>query len=323
MRPFAFVLLAAFAAFSANAAAQTAYPTKPLRLVVTFTAGGTADLLGRTVGQELSQRLGQPVVIDNKAGAGGVLGSDLVAKAAPDGYTLVLSNAASQASATAINKHMPYDAERDFAHITVICVMPQTFVVPRDFPANTLEAFIAEAKRAPGKINFGTAGIGSMGHFAGELMKVSAGIDMRHVPYKGTAPANIDLIANRVQAMFQNGPEAVAHIRAGSIKLLAVTGDKRSHQFPDTPTFIEAGVPGFVTYSWYGLSAPRGTPAAIVATLNKHVRDILTQPAINKRFTDLGLELRPTSSAEFTRFVGTEIKKFQDLARRAKIAVDQ
>lgn len=319
MRIFFLVL---FAAAVANAGAQVAYPVKPIRLIVTFTPGGTADLLGRTLGQELAQRTGQTVVVDNKAGAGGVLGSDLAAKAAPDGYTLVLSNAASHASATAINKHMPYDPERDFAHIGVVCVMPQTFVVPRDFPANTLEGFVAEAKRAPGKLNFGTAGIGSMGHFAGELMKVSAGIDMRHVPYKGTAPANIDLIANRVQAMFQNGPEAVAHIRAGSIKLLAVTGDKRSPQFPDTPTFIEAGVPGFVTYSWYGLSAPRGTPPAIVATLNRQLNDILSQPAINKRLTDLGLELRPVSSAEFTRFVAAEIKKFQDVARRAKIAVD-
>ena len=317
-----FFLFAILAAVTASAAAQSAYPVKPIRLVVTFTPGGTADLLGRTLGQELAQRTGQTVVVDNKAGAGGVLGSDLVAKAAPDGYTLVLSNAASHASATAINKHMPYDPERDFAHIGVVCVMPQTFVVPRDFPANTLEGFIAEAKRVPGKLNFGTAGIGSMGHFAGELMKVSAGIDMRHVPYKGTAPANIDLIANRVQAMFQNGPEAVAHIRAGSIKLLAVTGDKRSHQFPDTPTFIEAGVPGFITYSWYAMSAPRGTPPAIIATLNRHLNDILTQPAINKRLTDLGLELRPTSPAEFTRFVSSEVKKFQEVARRAKISVD-
>ena len=282
---------------SSLAAAQNAYPTKPLRLIVTFAPGGTADLLGRTVGQELSTRLAQPVVIDNKSGAGGVLGADIGAKAAPDGYTLVLSNAAAHASATAINKNLPYDAVRDFAHISLICEIPQTFVVHKDFPAATLEAFIAEAKRNPGKINFGTAGVGSMGHFAGELLKVTAGIDIRHVPYKGTAPANIDLIANRVQMMFQNGPEAQTHIRAGSIKLLAVTGDRRSPQFPDTPTFIEAGLPSFVTYTWYGMSAPRGTPPAIVALLNKHLNSILNQPAVNKRLTELGVEVRATISS--------------------------
>lgn len=303
-------------------AAQTNYPHKPLRLIVTFPPGGTADLLGRTTGQELGARLAQTVVIDNKAGAGGVLGADVAAKAAPDGYTLLLSNSAAHGSATAINKNLPYDAVRDFAHVSLICVMPQTFVVHKDFPATTVEAFIQEAKRTPGKINFGTAGMGSMGHFAGELLKVTAGIDIRHIAYKGTAPANIDLFANRVQAMFQNGPEAHTHIRAGSIKLLAVTGEKRSPQFPDTPTFLEAGVPGFVTYTWYGLSTPRGTPAAIVATLNKHLNNMLSQPAISKRLTDLGVEVRGTSPDTFERFVVSEVKKFQDVARRAKIAPD-
>jgi tripartite-type tricarboxylate transporter receptor subunit TctC len=301
---------AALLLFTAVSAAQPTYPQKPLRLVVTFAPGGTADLLGRVIGQELGTRIAQPVVIDNKAGAGGALGSDIVAKATPDGYSLVLSNAASHASVTAINKNLPYDAVRDFAHIGLICVIAQTFVVHKDFPPATLEAFIAEAKRAPGKINFGTAGVGSMGHFAGELLKVSAGIDMHHVAYKGTAPANIDLIANRVQAMFQNGPEAQTHIRTGSIKLLAVTGDKRSPQFPDAPTFIEAGLPAFVTYTWYGMSAPRGTPAAIVATLNKHLNNALAQPAINKRLTELGVEVRATSPAEYERFVASEVKKF-------------
>ncbi len=316
------LVTAALLLLPAIGAAQPVYPHKPLRLVVTFAPGGTADLLGRVVGQELSVRLAQAVVIDNKAGAGGALGSDIVAKATPDGYTLVLSNAAAHASVTAINKKLPYDAVRDFAHIGLICVIPQTFVVYKDFPATTLEAFIIEAKRTPGKINFGTAGIGSMGHFAGELLKVSAGIDIHHVPYKGTAPANIDLIANRVQAMFQNGPEAQTHIRAGSIKLLAVTGDKRSPQFPDTPTFIEAGLPAFVTYTWYGLSAPRGTPAALVATLNKHLNAILGQPAINKRLTELGVEVRATTPTDYERFVASEVKKFQDVARRAKIAIE-
>ena len=303
-------------------AAQSAYPNKPLRLIVTFTAGGTADLLGRITGQELGARLGQTVVIDNKAGAGGVLGADLAAKAAPDGYTLLLSNSAAHGSATAINKNLPYDAVRDFAHVSLICVMPQTFVVHKDFPATSLEGFINEAKRTPGKINFGTAGIGSMGHFAGELLKVSAGIDIRHIAYKGTAPANIDLIANRVQVMFQNGPEAQTHIRAGSIKLLAVTGEKRSPQFPDTPTFLEAGVAGFVTYTWYGLSAPRGTSAAIVATLNKHMNSLLNQPATHKRLTELGVEVRATPPDIFERFVASEVKKFQDVARRAKISAE-
>ncbi|HSQ05671.1 MAG TPA: tripartite tricarboxylate transporter substrate-binding protein, partial [Burkholderiales bacterium] len=227
---------------AASAAGDGAYPTKPLRLVIPFAAGGTTDLLGRIVGQGIAMQIGQSVVLNNRAGAGGMLGADLVAKAPADGYTLILSNAASHGVAPSIHRKMPYDADRDFAHIALVGLLPQFLVVSSAFPPTTLKELLAEARRSPGKASYGSAGVGSIGNFSGELFKRLAGIDLVHVPYKGTAPATVDLIANRVQIMFQNAPEAAPHIRAGSMRLLAVTGERRSPQFPDAPTFVEEGV---------------------------------------------------------------------------------
>ncbi len=307
--------------FNAKAQAQalSAYPQKPLRLVVPFAPGGTADLLGRFVAQMLSSRYRQSVVVDNKGGAGGALGSDIVAKSNPDGYSIILSNAASHASVVAINKKLPYDALHDFSHAALICVIPQTFVVNKDFPATQLDEFIAYAKHEPGKLSYGTAGMGSMGHFSGELLKVLAGIQLTHVAYKGTAPASIDLIANRVQAMFQNGPESQNAIRNGLIRLLAVTGEKRSLLFPDTPTFVESGFKHFVSYTWYGLSFPRATPEPIVQLLNQSVNQALAEPSSLKRLSELGVEPRAMSVRQYTQFVATEIAKFRDIAQRANI----
>jgi len=211
---------------SGGSTAQSAYPSKPLRLVVPFAAGGTTDLLGRFVGQALSAQVGQPVVIDNRGGAGGMLGAALVAKAPADGYTLILSNAASHGVAPSLHRKIAYDADRDFSHIGIIGLLPQFFVTNRSVPAANLKALLAEARRAPGKMSYGSAGPGSIGNFSAELLKRLAGIEMVHVPYKGTAPATIDLLANRVQVMFQNAPEAAPHIRAGTLKLLAVTGER-------------------------------------------------------------------------------------------------
>ena len=299
--------------------AATAYPVRPLRLIVTFPAGGTADLLGRTVGQEMSSLLGQPVVIDNRAGAGGALGSDIIAKAPNDGYSLVLSNAASHGVAPSLHRKLPYDAANDFAHIGLITVIPQFFVASKGFAPATFKAFLAEARRTPGAIHFGTAGPGSLGHFAGEFLKQVAKIDMVHVPYKGTAPATTDLMANRVQVMFQNAPEAGPHIKSGALKLLAVTADKRHSQFPEAPTMLEEGMEGFVSYTWYGLSTAPRTAEPIVKTLSDTLVKVLTQPTLRTRLTQAGFELRASTPVEYARFIEAEVKKFRTIAERAGI----
>jgi tripartite-type tricarboxylate transporter receptor subunit TctC len=300
-------------------AATPAYPTKPLRLIVTFAAGGTADLLGRIVGQEMSAQLGQVVVLDNRPGAGGALGADIVAKAPSDGYNLVLSNAASHGVAPSLHRKLPYDAVKDFSHIGLITVIPQFFVASKGFAPATLKAFLAEAKRAPGTIHFGTAGPGSIGHFAGELLKQTAKVDIVHIPYKGTAPATTDLIANRVQVMFQNAPEAGPHIRSGALRLLAVTSERRHPQFPDAPTMLEEGMEGFVSATWYGLSSAPGTPAEIVKVLSDALAKALAQPATKTRLTQAGFELRSSSPADYRRFIEAEVKKFKTIAERAGI----
>lgn len=310
---------AAAADASGTAASARSFPQRPLRLVVPFTSGGTADLMGRFVAQELATRFGQTVVVDNRAGAGATLGSDLVAKAIADGYTLLVSNAASHAVAPSLYRKMPYDAQADFAHVALIGVTPQLFVVNNAQPARSLRAFISDAKRQPGRLHFGTAGVGSIGHFAGELLKRSAGIDLVHVAYRGTAPATTDLVGNRVQAMFQNPPEAAPHVRAGTFRLLAATGDRRAPLFPETPTFIEEGVAGFVTFTWYGVSAPRGTPAAVVARLHQAITEALGSGPLGARLAELGVEHRPYSPAAFTAFVGAEVERFRRIAADAGI----
>jgi len=314
-----FVFVAGAVPDGAMAADAPAYPVKPLRLVVPFPAGGTADLLGRLVGQDLATRLGQPVVIDNKAGAGRGLGSEIVARSAPDGYTLLLSNAASHGTAPSLNAKLGYSPTRDFAHIGLISVLSQFFVAGKGFTGATVKVLIAEAKRSPGSIHYATAGVGSTGHFAGELLKQAAGIDLVHVPYKGTAPGTTDLIGGRVQVMFQNAPEATPHIRAGTIRLLAVTSERRQPLFPETPTMLEEGVPGFVSATWYGLSGPAGLSFAQVKTLSAVLTAALTQQAMSARLTDIGFELRPSSPAEYARFVDAEVKKFRAIAEKAGI----
>jgi tripartite-type tricarboxylate transporter receptor subunit TctC len=311
------LVIAAFA--HAAYAATPAYPTRPLRLIVTFPAGGTADLLGRVVGQEMGTVLGQPVVVDNRGGAGGALGADIVAKAPNDGYSLVLSNAASHGVAPSLHRKLPYDAVKDFSHVGLITVIPQFFVASKGFAPATFKAFLAEARRAPRSIHFGTAGPGSIGHFAGELLKQTAKIDIVHVPYKGTAPATTDLIANRVQVMFQNAPEAGPHIRSGALRLLAVTSERRHPQFPDAPTMLEEGMEGFVSATWYGLSSAPGTPAEIVKTLSDALAKALAQPATHTRLTQAGFELRSSSPADYRRFIEAEVKKFKTIADRAGI----
>ncbi|SFK55077.1 Bug family tripartite tricarboxylate transporter substrate binding protein [Falsiroseomonas stagni] len=304
------------------AAAQTApWPTRPLRLIVPFAPGATADLLGRMVGQRLNEELGQPVVVENRAGAGATLGSQVVAQAAPDGYTLLLSNAASQGTAPAMGR-VPYDPVADFAHVALVGTIAQYLVVNPAVPARDLASFIALVRAHPGRYNLGTAGNGSIGHFAGALFMSRAQLDMVIVPYGGTAPATRDLLAGNVHAVFQNAPEAGPHVRDNRLRLLAVTGEAREEDFPQVPTFVEGGFPGFVNYTWYGLSAPRGTPDAVVQRLNAAMLRALATPAMRDTLRNIGVMAGHTTPAQYTAFVAAEVAKFTRLAQSTGIRAE-
>jgi tripartite-type tricarboxylate transporter receptor subunit TctC len=295
------------------------YPARPVRLIVPFAAGGSADLLARLVGQRLTQTLGQSFVVENRPGAGATLGSKTVAIASPDGYTLLESNAASQGTAPAMGP-VPYDSVADFTHICLIGTIAQYLVVNPAVPAKTLAEFVAYAQANPGKLNLGTAGNGSIGHFAGAMFMSRTKLNLVVVPYKGTAPATQDLIAGRVQAVFQNAPEAAPLIKAGQVRLLAVTGEHREPDFPQAPTFQEAGYPGFVNYTWYGISGPRDMPTAVATKLNAAIRSILAEPAMREKLRSLGVTSGQTSGVQYTDFVRTEVSKFRRLAEENGIS---
>lgn len=301
-----------------SAAQAQTYPSRPVRLVVPFAPGGSADLLARLMGLRLTEVLGQPFVVENRPGAGATLGSQYVAAAAPDGYTLIASNAASHGTAPAM-RAVPYDPATDFTHIGLIGTIAQYLVVNPETPAATLADFVAHVRANPGHLNLGTAGNGSIGHFAGALFMNRANLDMVVVPYSGTAPATQDLIAGRVQAVFQNAPEAASLIRAGRLRLLAVTAEQREKDFPDTPTFQESGYPGFVNYTWYGISGPKGTPDAVVQRLNAAMLRILSEPTMRERFHGLGVNPGELSSAQYAAFVAAEASKFRQLAEQTGI----
>ncbi len=313
--------LGLLAATSPAEAQGQPWPTRPLRLIVPFAPGATADLLGRMVGQRLNEELGQPVVVENRAGAGATLGSQIVAQAAPDGYTLLLSNAASQGTAPAMGR-VPYDPVADFAHVTLVGTIAQYLVINPTVPAQTLAEFIALVRTHPGRYNLGTAGNGSIGHFAGALFMARAQLDMVIVPYGGTAPATRDLLAGNVHAVFQNAPEAGPHVRDNRLRLLAVTGEARESDFPQTPTFVEGGFPGFVNYTWYGVSAPRGTSEAIVQRLNTAMLKALASPAMRDTLRNIGVVPAQTTPAQYTAFVAAEIEKFSRLAQSTGIRAE-
>jgi tripartite-type tricarboxylate transporter receptor subunit TctC len=299
---------AALPAVSRFAMAQ-AYPSRPVRIVVGFPAGGGIDIVARLMGQWLSERLGQPVVIENRPGAGGNLGVEAVVRAAPDGYTLLWANSANAISATLYEK-LNYDLIRDIAPVAGVVRVPQIMEVNPSFQAKTVPEFIAHAKANPGKLNFGSAGIGSALHVAGELFKMMAGIDMVHVPYRGGAPALTDLIGGQVEVVFDNMPSSIGHIRAGKLRALAVTTATRSQTLPDVPTVSEF-VPGYEASIWWGVGAPKGMPAEIVDKLNKEINAGLAEPKIKARLAaDFGGTVLAGSPADFGKLIAEEIEKW-------------
>jgi tripartite-type tricarboxylate transporter receptor subunit TctC len=314
-------LLAVLALTATGAAAQT-YPTKPIRLVVPFPAGGTTDILAREVGQRLSTSLGQPVVIDNRPGAAGNIGSELVAKSAPDGYTLLMATVGTHAINPSLYAKLPYDHVADFAPVILVASVPNVLEVTPSLPVNSVADLIKLAKEKPGQINFASSGSGTSIHLSGELFKTMAGVDMTHVPYKGSAPALADLIGGQVQVMFDNLPSSLPQIKAGKLRAIAVTSAQRAPALPNVPTIAESGLPGFEASSWFGVVAPAGTPPAIVARLNADLNLWLQTPDAREKLLAQGAAAAGGSPEQFATHIRAETEKWAKVVKASGAKVD-
>jgi tripartite-type tricarboxylate transporter receptor subunit TctC len=296
------------------------YPRKAMRLIVPFAPGGGNDTVARAIAQSAS--LGQPVVVDNRAGAGGILGADLAAKSPADGYTLFLGGVGSHAVNPNLHAKLPYDPVKDFAPITLIASAPLVLVVHPSVPARTLAEFTALAKASPGRINYASNGNGSSAQLAAVLYESMAGVQMVHVPYKGLAPALVDLLAGEVQAMFSSVVAIVPSIKAGRLRALAVTGKRRAAALPEVPTLDESGVPGYEAGSWYGILAPAGTPRAIVAKLHAAIVHALAQPEVRERLVSEGAEVIGSTPEAFAAHIAAELARTGKLVRAAGIRME-
>ena len=315
-------LLACCCAMFGTAHAQT-WPTKPLKLIVPYAAGGSTDQLARAVADPLGRALGQAVLVENKPGGNTIIGADAVAKSAPDGYTLFMGSSGSLAVNPLLYAKLPYDAKNDFAGVTMLAASPLVMVVHPDLPAKSVKEFIALAKAQPGKLNYASVGNGNPLHLAGEYFKSETGIEMTHIPYNGSAPALTALMGNQVQVMFDVVLTSAPHIKGGKLRELGITGPKRLAVLQDVPTVGEAGVPGFETGIWFALVLPKATPAPVVARLNAEVTKILRQPEMKAKFDGLALELMPTPPEEVAAFALREQAKWARLIREKGIRLEQ
>jgi tripartite-type tricarboxylate transporter receptor subunit TctC len=305
---------------TAVATAADVYPTKPVRLIVPFPPGGSNDIVGRMIGAQLGERLGKQVIIDNRAGAGGTLGTEIAAKAPPDGYTLLMISAA-YAFNSALYK-LPYDPATAFVPVAMLGTGPNVLAVFPGLPVNSVKELIALAKAKPGQLNYAAAGVGSFMHLSSELFKMMAGVDIVGVQFKGGGPATIDVIAGHTQVTLGSLVQALPHIRAGKLKVLAVGGSKRSPVLPEVPTMAEAGVPGYESHNWWGLVAPAGTPPAVVDRLHKELSVILTSAETQKRLAAEGAEALQMSPAEFGAFIAAETVKWARVVKEANIRAE-
>lgn len=298
-----------------------AYPNRPIKIIVPYPAGGAVDIVARTVGQPLAEALKQPVVVDNRPGASANIGMEAAAKAVPDGYTLLM---ASNGIATnmALFPNLAFDGRRDFAPVARIGFAPLVIVVPASSPAKSLQELLAMARAEPGKLTYASAGNGSSGHLAGELLKSSAKVDVLHVPYKGGAPAITDLLGERISFMPINPVEVIAHIRAGKLRALAVASDKRFALLPDVPTVAEAGLPGYEASVWWGLVAPAKTPPEIVRQLNAETNKALGNPAIAGKLSELGVVITPGTPEQFAAFINAQTGLWSEVVKAAGIRPD-
>ncbi len=308
--------------FFAGTAASQAFPTKPIRIVVPYPPGGTTDIVARPIGKGLQEALGQPVIIENKPGAGGNIGMDFVAKSAPDGHTVAVSSVATLAIGASLYSKLPYDVLRDLAPITRIAAVPNVLAIHPSVPADSVRELIAYAKANPGKLRFGSAGSGTTVHLSGELFKNMTGIDMQHIPYKGAAPAMVDLLGGRVDLMFDFLSSSLAQIRGHKLKALGVTGPKRSPLLPNVPTVAEAGVPGYEVYAAFGVLTAAGTPPAIIAKLNSEIVKLIGSAEMKEILAKQGADPIGDSPEQFAASLKQEVDKWAAVVKASGARVE-
>lgn len=312
------VALLVASGFTASAANAQTYPNRPIRMVVPFAPGGGSDISARVLADGLTEALGQTLVVDNRPGAGSILGTDIVAKANPDGYTTLLGNI-SMAFNTAIYKKLPYDAVKDFIPISLVTDQPNILVAHPSLAAKSFKEFLALAAAQPGKLTYGSAGIGAGTHLAMEMLMMSRKLDLVHVPYKGTGPALTALLGNQISVFFSTYASALPHVRADRLRAYAVTSTKRTRTLPDVPTVAESGFPGYEYSTWYGFLAPAGTPRAIVEKLNKAAVGVLKSDKTRERYIAQGMDPLASTPAEYSAYLKTEIAKWTKVVRAAKL----
>jgi tripartite-type tricarboxylate transporter receptor subunit TctC len=300
------------------AVAADEFPSKPIRLIVPFPAGGPNDIIARVIGQRMSELIKQPVLIDNRGGQGGVLGTDAVAKSAPDGYTIAISSAGALAISPSMEK-VAYDTLTDLAPVTLVATVPEMLVVATSVPAKTMAELIALAKSQPGKLNFASSGPGSLPHLAGELFKLTAKIDIVHVPYRGAAPAVNDLLGQQVQMTFLDLPVLLPQVKAGALRPIAMGSPERAPTAPDVPTTAELGLPELRIENWYGMVAPKGTPDAVIAALNRITREAMADPVVKDKLASQGATLVGDTPEHFRGFIGTEIRTWAKVIKDAGV----
>jgi tripartite-type tricarboxylate transporter receptor subunit TctC len=311
------VLLVALAASAAHA-----FPDKPVRFVVGFTPGGPSDILARALGDKLAAQLGQPVVVENRPGAGGNIAAEAVARSAPDGHTWLLGNNSILATNQALYRRLSYDPAKDFAPVALVAIQPNILVVHPAVPARSVTELIAYARQHPGKLNYASSGSGAAAHLAAELFKAMTGVDMVHVPYKGAQPALTDVLSGQDQLMFATSASVLPFIKAGRLRALAVTTPQRSPALPDLPTVSESGVPGFEATTWHGVVVPAATPAAVVAKLNEDINRALNDAQLRERLGALGAEVAGGSSAAFADYIAREIPKWTRVVKDSGAVAD-
>lgn len=322
MKPIARAFAALLCSLATTAAWAGGYPEKPIRMVVPFPPGGTTDLLGRVLATRLSETLGQQVVVDNRPGAGGTIGSDIVAKAQPDGYTLLFGTVGTQSINVSLYKRLPFDAARDFTPVALFAGVPNILVVNPAVPARTVQELVTYARANPNRLNMGSAGNGTTNHLSGELFKSMTGAQIVHVPYKGSGPAMADLLAGQVQLMFDNLPGSLPHVKSGKLRALAVTGATRSPALPDVPTMAEAGVAGYVADVWFGVIGPKGMPPEVVNRLSSEITRIAQDPAMRDKLVKQGAAPMTSSQVEFAALIRSDTDKWAKLVKVSGASLD-
>jgi tripartite-type tricarboxylate transporter receptor subunit TctC len=298
------------------------YPTKSVRMVVGFPPGGGTDVVARIISAKLTEHWGQTFVVDNRGGAAGTIGADIVAKSPPDGHTLIMGHVNSHGISPNLYKKLPYDSARDFAMVAYVGYVPNVLVVHPSIPANNVAELVAIAKAKPGALNYASSGVGSTQHLAGELFQLTGGIKLVHVPYKGSGPAVVDLMAGHVVMNFDTMPPVLPHVRQGKLRALAVTTPKRAGQLPNAPTMLESGLKGFEMTNWYGVMAPAKTSREIIVKLNAEINKIMLMPEPKAKLEEVGTQLNPMTPEQFAKFLESEIAKYAKLVKAANVSIE-